>query len=491
MAIGIDQREEAAGTTSWWGVAGYAAMLTATVGLFFAIRHFGETYLTAGGATSIVPLAEPQSPSAKPVDVVFHVLVTLAGVILLGHGLGRAMAWIGQPPVIGEVVAGIVLGPSVLGAISPAAMHFFLPDKLADPSGLVVSALKAISQLGIVLYMFLVGLELNAARIAHKTHAAIAISHASIVAPFLLGAALALWIFPLLAPQGVPFTSFALFMGVSMAVTAFPVLARILTDRGLDKTEIGVMALTCAAADDVTAWCLLAFVVGVAQAQVGGALLVGAGAAVFIALMFFLIRPLATRAAAALEDQPISPTVVLLALAAVLVSALITEAIGIHAVFGAFLLGVMIPHDSRLASELTTRLKDVTTILLLPAFFAVTGMRTKIGLMAGGWEWLITGAVVLVAIAGKLGGTALAARACGEDWRTSLGLGWLMNTRGLMGLIVLNIGLDLGVISETLFTMMVLMALVTTMATSPALSLLGIEPEPKQADLPRSDAVAA
>src|SRR5689334_11533299 len=159
MAIGIHERDEASSTTSWWGVAGYAAMLAATIGLFFAIRHFGETYLTAGGATSIVAPAAPQPP-AKPVDVVLHVLVTLAAVILLGHLLGRAMAWIGQPPVIGEVVAGIVLGPSLLGAISPAAMHFLLPDKVADPNGLVVSALKAISQLGIVLYMFLVGPEL-------------------------------------------------------------------------------------------------------------------------------------------------------------------------------------------------------------------------------------------------------------------------------------------------------------------------------------------
>jgi Kef-type K+ transport system membrane component KefB len=341
----------------------------------------------------------------------------------------------------------------------------------------VLSAVKAIAQLGIILYMFVVGLDLNTGKIQDKAHTAVAISHASIVVPFLCGAALALWLFPTLAPPGVAFTSFSLFLGAALAITAFPVLARILTDRGLAHSEMGVMALTCAAADDVTAWCLLAFVVGVAQSQIGGALLVGLGAAAFIATMLFVVRPLLVRAAAAVEGEPLSPGVVLLALAAMLLAALATEAIGIHAVFGPFLLGAMAPHDSRLARELTARLRDVTTLLLLPAFFALTGMRAEIGLLAGGWEWLVCGAIILVATAGKVGGTLAAARICGQSWRNSLALGALMNTRGLMGLIVLHIGLDLGVISPTLYTMMVVMALATTLATSPALWLLGIQPD--------------
>lgn len=471
---------ESHGVPFWpWGMLGYGLMIAMSVGIFFAISTFGESELVSPTeAKATASAAAPSAAVATPkLDAVFHVLVTLAGVIILGHLLGRAMAWIGQPPVIGEVVAGLLLGPSVLGALWPEGMHFFIPSAAADPHGLVPSALKMIAQVGIILYMFLVGLELNTTKLQHKAHSAVAISHASIVVPFILGAAIALWLFPILAPPGVPFTSFSLFMGVAMSITAFPVLARILTDRQMEHTELGVMALTCAASDDVTAWCLLALVVGVAQAQIGSALLVAVGAAIFLVVMFFLVRPLAKSFAESLEEKPISHGVVLACLAAVLLASLATEIIGIHAVFGAFLLGVMIPHDSRLASELTMRLRDVTTILLLPAFFAITGMRTEIGLLTTGYDWLITGAIIAVAIAGKLGGTFAAARLCGETWRQSMALGLLMNTRGLMQLIVLTIGLDLGVLTPALFSMMIVMAVVTTMLTAPGLQLLGVDAE--------------
>jgi Kef-type K+ transport system membrane component KefB len=352
-------------------------------------------------------------------------------------------------------------------------MHLFIPGPDADPKGQVVAALKAIAQRGVVLSMFLGGLELNAARLRHHAHATVAISHASIVAPFVLGAALALWLYPLLSHRGVPFTSFALFMGVALSVTAFPVLARILSDRGLDKTEAGTVALGCAAADDVTAWCLLALVVGVAQAQVAGALAVGVGALAFIAGMFLVVRPLAGWVCRRLDHPGPLPHAAIPGLfVAVLLAALATESIGIHAVFGAFLLGAVIPHESRLAREVTRRLKDIVTVLLLPAFFALTGMRTEIGLLSGWENWLICGAVILVATLGKFGGTLAAARLTGLDWRTSAALGAMMNTRGLMGLIVLDIGLGMGVISPTLFAMMVVMALVTTLATAPALRRL-------------------
>ena len=460
----------------WPATAAYVLMLAAAVGIFLLIRQVGETLTapeTPAGAISVA------RPKAGQVDVIVHVLATLAAVVALGFTLGRLFRLLGQPPVIGEVVAGILLGPSLLGAFSPDAMHWLVPGPDADPKGQVTAALKAVAQLGVVLYMFLVGLELNAAKLKTQAHATVAVSHASIVAPFVLGAALALWLYPMLSHRGVPFTSFALFMGVALSVTAFPVLARILADNGLDKTEAGVLALGCAAADDVTAWCLLAFVVGVAQAKVGEAAVVGAGALLFIVAMFAVVRPAAAWVCRELDAAPgpLPPAVVPGVFVAILVSALATEAIGVHAVFGAFLLGAVIPHDSRLAREFTRRLKDVVTVLLLPAFFALTGLRTEVGLVSGWQNWLVCGAIVLVATLGKFGGTLAAARLTGHDWRTAAALGAMMNTRGLMGLIVLDIGLGLGVISPTLFAMMVVMALVTTMATAPALRWLLPRPD--------------
>src|SRR5439155_4663585 len=231
-----------------------------------------------------------------------------------------------------------------------------------------------------------------------------------------------------------------------------------------------------AAVDDVTAWCLLAFVVGVARAQVGGAMLVTALAAGYVAFVFLALRPLATRLVRRFEGRAPQPGVVAGMLVAVLLSALTTEAIGVHAVFGAFLLGAVIPHDSAVARAFAAKLETVVTALLLPAFFAYTGMRTEIGLVSGASAWLMCGLITLTATFGKMGGTWLAARLTGLDGHTATALGVLMNTRGLMELIVLSIGLDLGVISPTLFAMMVLMALTTTLATAPLLRWLGVGP---------------
>ncbi|MBX9678560.1 MAG: cation:proton antiporter [Gemmataceae bacterium] len=407
-------------------------------------------------------------------DVVAHVVATLAAIIATGFVFSRLLRYLGQPAVVGEMVAGIVLGPSLLGAISPETFHLLIPSSANDPHGQVPAALKAVSQLGVILYMFLVGLELNAARIARRAHAAVAVSHASIVAPFVLGTGLALWLYPRFSHQGVPFTSFALFMGVAMAITAFPVLARILSDRGLDKTELGNIALGCAAADDVTAWCLLALVVGVAQAEPGNAIWVIGGAVAFISLMLFAIRPLLRRWVRIWDTRtdPLPSYAIPGMFLAVLLASLCTETIGIHAVFGAFLVGAVVPHDSRIARDMTAKLKEPVTILFLPAFFAYTGMRTQIRLVEGWDGWLWCGAIILVATVGKFGGTFVAARLTGFITRDSAALGMLMNTRGLMELIVLNIGLDLGVISPTLFAMMVVMALATTAATSPVLHVL-------------------
>ena len=473
MSIAVADPVRAVRRSSWPAAVAYIVMLVAAVGSFFLIRYFGDTLLAPEAPAGAISVASPKSGQ---VDVIAHVLATLAAIVGSGFLLGRAFRYFGQPPVIGEVVAGILLGPSLLGAISPEAMHWLIPSVEADPKGQVLSALKAIAQLGVVLYMFLVGLELNGAKLRHQAHATVAISHASIVAPFVLGAALALWLYPILSHRGVPFTSFALFMGVALSVTAFPVLARILADRGLDKTETGVIALGCAAADDVTAWCLLAFVVGVAQAQVGEAALVAMAALAFILGMFFVVRPFVGRVCRWIDEsaKPLPSAAIPIAFVAVLLSALATEAIGVHAVFGAFLLGAVIPHDSRLAREFTHKLKDVVAVLLLPAFFALTGLRTEIGLVSGWDSWLICAAIIVAATLGKFGGTFLAARMAGKDARSAAALGAMMNTRGLMGLIVLDIGLNMGVISPKLFAMMVVMALVTTVATSPILSLLRV-----------------
>jgi Kef-type K+ transport system membrane component KefB len=448
-------------------VIGYALMIAVAVGLFLVIRLYGESLKTVA-AVDQASGGGHKAGGMSSGDILRHVLFALATIIMLGRGLGKLFTYIGQPRVIGEMVAGIMLGPSLLGHLSPITMNYVIPPE-------IMPYLGVISQIGIVLYMFLIGIELNAGLLRSQAHATIAISHASIVTPFLLGAALALGLFPTLAPAAVPFTSFALFMGIAMSITAFPVLARILTDRRMDKTSLGVVALSCAATDDVTAWCLLAFVIGVARADVHSALYTILMAFGFILVMFFAVRPVAVRLIGTDPSPHRSSRVTTRLFVAVLLSACVSELIGIHAIFGAFLLGAVIPHDSPVAQDFAHKLEGVVKILLLPAFFAYTGMRTQIGLVSGTAEWLICGAIILAATAGKFGGTYVAAQLTGLDWRTSTALGVLMNTRGLMELIVLNIGLELGVISPTLFAMMVLMALATTMATSPILYLLGVE----------------
>jgi Kef-type K+ transport system membrane component KefB len=395
-------------------------------------------------------------------ETLLHVLVALIAVLVTGRILARLFAYLGQPPVIGEVMAGILLGPSLLG--SELSGRILPPD--------VGPYLAILAQLGVILYMFHVGLELNLGHLRARAGVTIAIAQASIVVPFLLGLALVWWLYPLLSSERVSFVSFALFVAVAMSITAFPVLARILEDRGLTRTDLGVLALGCAAINDAAAWCLLAIVAGVAQARVGDAAAVIGWSVLFVLVVLVVVRPLAIRLARRWEERCVGPGILGWLLALVLLSALATEWIGIHAIFGAFLLGAVIPHDSRLAREVSHKLHDVVTILLLPAFFAYTGMRTEIGLVSGWDQWLWCGVIMVVATAGKFGGTLAAARLTGLPWRTSAALGALMNTRGLMELIVLNVGLDLGVISPTLFAMLVLMALVATLLTTPVLQVL-------------------
>jgi Kef-type K+ transport system membrane component KefB len=448
------------------GFVGYTVMVAGTIAAFLAIRSFGQSLEAPAPAATAVSDAAAGSPQQS--DVLMHVLVALVAVIAVGQILGRIFVYIGQPPVIGEVMAGILLGPSFLG---PDLSARVLPATVAPFLGVI-------SQLGVILYMFIVGLELNAGLIKGRARVAVATSHASIVVPFLLGSLLALALYPRLSTNDVPFTNFALFVGVAMSITAFPVLARILTDQGISRTPIGVMALSCAAMDDVTAWGLLAFVVGVAKAHVDQGLYVVAGTVAYIAAMILVVRPLVVRLARHPSAKRLSRTAAGVVFVTLLASALATELIGIHAIFGAFLLGALIPHDSDFARDFARRTEQIVTVLLLPAFFALTGMRMRIDLMTGAGPWFWCGVIILVATLGKFGGTLAAARLTGSTWRDATALGALMNTRGLMELIVLNIGLDLRVISPELFAMMVMMAIVTTMLTSPIVRAL-VRPEPQ------------
>lgn len=385
-------------------------------------------------------------------------------VIATARALGAACRFIGQPPVIGEMVAGIALGPSVLGLFAPAAMGALFPLS-------IMPALDAAAQLGVVLYMFVVGLELNLEIVGARLRTTLITALSSIAVPLALGATVAVLLNAQIADAGVPALHFALFLGVAMSITAFPVLARILNALNLTQSPLGALALACAAINDVAAWGLLAFIAGLVQDTGQGALVVGIATVAFITLMFGLVRPACARLCRTSWGQQTSLLLVVLTLLALIVSAGVTAAIGIHAVFGAFILGAVIPHDSRLSRALTDGLATGIA-LLLPAFFALTGLRTQIGLVSTPVGWALCALLIGVATIGKLGGTVLGARLSGLEWRQSAMLGVLMNTRGLMELIVLNVGLDLGVISPRLFTMLALMAIATTMMTAPALRRL-------------------
>jgi len=435
---------------------GYVAMLLGAGALFALVVARGSTLVAPHGPALA---ATAPAHSGTLAQVLLAIAVITGTARLLAFAFGK---WLGQPPVMGEIVAGILLGPSLLGA-HPATAGI-LPQAIAPHLGIV-------SRIGVVIFMFLVGLELDTKLLRGSSHATIAISHASIVAPFLLGVTLALGLYPIYSNDGVGFTVFALFLGVSMSVTAFPVLARILTDRKLSRTQLGTTAIACAAIDDATAWCLLALVSGVASSHLGSAAWTLGLVVLYVLFMYVVARPVAFRLAAYEEarSEPVSHGVLAIVFGMMLFSAYATEAIGIHALFGAFVFGVLIPHDGRLTEQLRERLEDVVVVLLLPIFFAFTGLRTQIGLVESPKDWAFTGVIILVATLGKFGGTAIAARLSGIGVREASALGVLMNTRGLMELIVLNVGLDMGVLSPTLFTMLVIMALVTTFATTPIL----------------------
>ncbi|HEX5832445.1 MAG TPA: cation:proton antiporter [Pyrinomonadaceae bacterium] len=391
-------------------------------------------------------------------------------VILAVAGLfSRLFRRIGQPPVMGEMIAGIVLGPSVLGFFFPQAMTFVFPASSLE-------TLRLLSQIGVVLFMFIVGMELNVRHVKEKGSAAVMISHASIIVPFVLGAGLALFLYRGLAPPGTSFSAFALFIGVAMSITAFPVLARILEDRGLSQTNLGSIAITCAAVDDVTAWCILALVIALVQASgIAVSLVTVVFTLLFAAAMIFVVRPQLRRMVRQATGSHVhTRRLIAGVLGFVLICALITETIGIHALFGAFVAGVVMPPSADFRTFLRDKLDAFSAAALLPLFFAFTGLRTQVTLLNDWQSWALCAVIILVAIAGKLGGSMLMSRFTGMSWSQSFSIGVLMNTRGLVELVVLNIGYDLGILSGRIFAMMVLMALVTTFMTGPLLSLVNI-----------------
>jgi Kef-type K+ transport system membrane component KefB/nucleotide-binding universal stress UspA family protein len=397
-------------------------------------------------------------------EIVVHVLEAMLIVIglsrLIGFGFGR----IKQPLVIGEVVAGIMLGPSLLGWLAPTWQAALFPPEILSP-------LNVLSQVGLIFFMFLIGLELNPKYLKGNLDIAILISHVSILVPFSLGAFLALLLYPLVSNGQVGFTAFALFLGAAMSITAFPVLARIITENNLQRSRLGTLALTCAAVDDVTAWCVLALAIAVTRTNS----MVGAIPTVLLSLLYIgVMVTLVPRFFNPLtrfyeRTGKLSQLLVAVIYIAVVGSALITEIIGIHFIFGAFLLGAIMPKNVGFTRELAEKTEDFVLVFLLPVFFAYSGLKTQVGLLNDWSKWGLCAAVLAVAIVGKYAGTYIAARFSGVGKRESAALGWLMNTRGLTELIVLNIGLELKVISPLLFTMLVIMALVTTFITSPLL----------------------
>ncbi len=394
-------------------------------------------------------------------------LLQIITIILAARIMGMLFKRLGQPMVIGEIIAGIVLGPSLVGHFFPEFSAFLFP---ADS----LSNLQFLSQIGLILFMFVIGMELDLKVLKNQASEAVVISHASIIIPFALGTGLSYFMYNKYAGENVRFLPFALFVGIAMSVTAFPVLARIVQERKLSKTKLGTVVITCAAADDITAWCILAAVIAIVKAgNVGGSLYTILLALGYVLVMLKLVQPFLRRLGDIhASKEGLSKPVVAIYFVLLLVSAYLTEVIGIHALFGAFMAGIIMPTNVNFRNIFIEKVEDVAQVLLLPLFFVFTGLRTQIGLLNQVELWQVCGWVILVAVAGKFLGSALTARFVGQNWRDSLIIGALMNTRGLMELVVLNIGYDLGVLTPEVFTMMVIMALVTTFMTGPALNLI-------------------
>lgn len=411
-------------------------------------------------------------------------VVQICVILLTAASVGWLLSKFRQPQVVGEMVAGVLLGPSLLGWVAPRfSAALFPPDSLGP--------LHLLSQLGLLLFMFMVGLELDTKKLRQLGRIAVVISHTSIIVPFVLGALLAIFLFPRVADNSLPFTGFVLFMGAAMSLTAFPVLARILSERNLLGTRLGTLTIACAAVDDVTAWCLLAVIIAVVRSELNHLALwqMLIGVAAYVALMLFVLRPVVGRLVARQVGTKKSDKIIAVLLVCMLASSGVTEWLGIHALFGAFFAGVIIPKENGFTEDVRNRLQLPVVVLLIPLFFAFTGLRTNVGLIINSEMILYCGLVFLVAVAGKFGGSMIAARVMGTPWSEAAAIGVLMNTRGLIELVILNIGLDIGVLTPPLFSIMVLMAIGTTLMTTPILSWVYPEGE-KEGLQPRREPVS-
>lgn len=394
-------------------------------------------------------------------------LAQIVTIILVARLFGWICMKIKQPSVIGEMIAGIVLGPSLVGMYFPEFSAFLFPKES-------LGNLQFLSQIGLILFMYIVGMELDLSVLRKKAHDAVVISHASIIIPFALGIGLSYFIYKEFAPEGIQFTSFALFIAIAMSITAFPVLARIVQERNLQKTKLGTVVITCAAADDITAWCILAAVIAIVKAgSFESSLYVILMAIAYVFFMIKIVRPFLKRIGDLQAGKStINKPMVAIFFLTLILSAYATEVIGIHALFGAFMAGAIMPENAKFRTLFIDKVEDVALVLLLPLFFVFTGLRTQIGLLNDSHLWITAGFIILTAVIGKFAGSALTAKFLGINWKESLTIGALMNTRGLMELIVLNIGYDLGVLSPQIFAMMVIMALFTTFMTGPALDFI-------------------
>ncbi|MDR1504286.1 MAG: cation:proton antiporter [Prevotella sp.] len=404
-------------------------------------------------------------------------LLQIVVILLAVRIFGWICQKIGQPTVVGEIFAGVVLGPSLLGHYFPQVSEFLFPVSSLEN-------IRFLSQIGLILFMFIVGMELNLKTLKNRANNALIISHTSIAVCFTLGVLVAYYLFGNFTHQSTIFLPFALFMGIAMSIAAFPVMARIIHERGINKTPLGATIITCAAIDDITAWCLLAAVIAVVKAgSFASSLFIILLALLYVLAMFKIVRPFLKRIAdLQSSNRTISKSVIGVFFLILFLSAYATEVIGIHALFGAFLAGVIMPPNLNFRNLFTEKIEDVSLVLLLPLFFVFTGLRTEIGLLNEPGLWMICGGIVFLAIFGKTMGSAIAARFVGNNWKDSLTIGALMNTRGLMELVVLNIGLDLGILTPEVFAMMVVMALTTTFMTSPLLSIIDKVFKKKQAD---------
>lgn len=445
---------------------------------FIFILGVGITFYVGGDLSLASSISSHTTAAAGSVwsdlsqnfhDPLARLLVQFIVVIISARILGKVFARVGQPAVIGEIVAGILLGPSLLGWFLPNVFTFVFPKES-------LGVLQLFSQIGVCVFMFVVGLELDVDSLRRRAQTAVVVSHSSIMVPFLLGVVSSLLLYKSFAGLGTTFIIFALFMGLAMSITAFPVLVRILNDRGLSRTPLGAIATTCAAVGDATAWVILAFVVALARAA--GLLSTAINLfllAVFVIAVFSVARPLLTRLLTVERAHDgRAPGIVAAVLVFMTGSALATQAMGIHALFGAFLAGVAMPRSRELRNYLSVRLENFATVFLLPLFFAFSGLRTQVDLINDAKSLFVFAGIVAVAVIGKLVGSMVPARLTGMSWNEALSLGALMNTRGLIELIALNVGYDLGILPPRIFSMMVLMALVTTLMTGPLLRLADV-----------------